>query len=65
MFWLIWFAVKLLLAMSLLTTLFVPWQFTQSGNYPRFASGAELRTTLVRDREQWTRIAREVGMVAD
>lgn len=37
-FWWVWPFVKLLLAMSLLTTIFVPWQFTQGGNYPRFAN---------------------------
>ncbi|MBK1657689.1 Bug family tripartite tricarboxylate transporter substrate binding protein [Paracraurococcus ruber] len=34
-------------------------------NFPRFATGAEVRERLVRDRESWTRMAKEAGIVAD
>ncbi|MBM3586412.1 MAG: tripartite tricarboxylate transporter substrate binding protein [Alphaproteobacteria bacterium] len=35
------------------------------GTFPAFAPGAEVRETLVKDRETWTRIAREANIRAD
>jgi tripartite-type tricarboxylate transporter receptor subunit TctC len=35
------------------------------GTFPAFAPGAEVRETLIKDREIWTRIAREANIRAD
>ena len=35
------------------------------GTFPQFATGAEVREKLLRDRESWARTAREAGIVAD